>query len=241
MNRLYGLDTLRGLTLVSMIAYHACWDLVWMFGMDWDWYRGQGAFFWQQSICWTFILLSGYCWSLGRRHLRRGLTVFAAGALVSAVTLIAMPENAVRFGVLTLLGSASLLLIPLERILRRVPARLGLVGSFFLFGLLRNVSDGFVGLGGTVWFHLPESWYCNTFSAYLGFPPPGFFSTDYFPLLPWLLLFLTGYFLWRLRPEDAAPGPRVPVLTAMGRHSLLIYLLHQPILYACLSLWFFQS
>ena len=131
MNRLYGLDTLRGLTLVSMIAYHACWDLVWMFGMDWDWYRGQGAFFWQQSICWTFILLSGYCWSLGRRHLRRGLTVFAAGALVSAVTLIAMPENAVRFGVLTLLGSASLLLIPLERILHRVPARLGLVGSFF--------------------------------------------------------------------------------------------------------------
>ena len=34
MSRLYGLDTLRGLTLVSMIAYHACWDLVWMFGMD---------------------------------------------------------------------------------------------------------------------------------------------------------------------------------------------------------------
>ena len=48
MSRLYGLDTLRGLTLVSMIAYHACWDLVWMFGMDWAWYRGQGAFFWQQ-------------------------------------------------------------------------------------------------------------------------------------------------------------------------------------------------
>ena len=241
MSRLYGLDTLRGLTLVSMIAYHACWDLVWMFGMDWDWYRGQGAFFWQQSICWTFILLSGYCWSLGRRHLRRGLTVFAAGALVSAVTLIAMPENAVRFGVLTLLGSASLLLIPLERILRRVPARLGLVGSFFLFGLLRNVSDGFLGLGGKVWISLPETWYCNAVSAYLGFPPPGFFSTDYFPLLPWLLLFLTGYFLWRLRPEDAAHGPRVPVLTAMGRHSLLLYLLHQPLLYACLSLWFSQS
>ena len=206
MSRLYGLDTLRGLTLVSMIAYHACWDLVWMFGMDWDWYRGQGAFFWQQSICWTFILLSGYCWSLGRRHLRRGLTVFAAGALVSAVTLIAMPENAVRFGVLTLLGSASLLLIPLERILRRVPARLGLVGSFFLFGLLRNVSDGFLGLGGKVWISLPETWYCNAVSAYLGFPPPGFFSTDYFPLLPWLLLFLTGIFSGVRRRMRPVPG-----------------------------------
>ena len=48
MSRLYGLDTLRGLTLVSMIAYHACWDLVWMFGMDWDWYPVQPAVVWKQ-------------------------------------------------------------------------------------------------------------------------------------------------------------------------------------------------
>ena len=97
MNRLYGLDTLRGLTLVSMIAYHACWDLVWMFGMDWAWYRGQGAFFWQQSICCTFILLSGYCWQMGRHPLRRGLMSFGGGLAVSLVTALAMPEDPVRF------------------------------------------------------------------------------------------------------------------------------------------------
>ena len=73
---------------------------------------GTGGVFLAAEHLLDVHLLSGYCWSLGRRHLRRGLTVFAAGALVSAVTLIAMPENAVRFGVLTLLGSASLLLIP---------------------------------------------------------------------------------------------------------------------------------
>ena len=67
------LDTLRGVTIVSMILYHACWDLVWIFGADWPWYRSDGAYLWQQSICWTFILLSGYCWSLGRHRLRRGL------------------------------------------------------------------------------------------------------------------------------------------------------------------------
>ena len=50
-----------------MIAYHACWDLVYLFHADWDWYRGTGAYIWQQSICWTFILLSGFCFSLGRR------------------------------------------------------------------------------------------------------------------------------------------------------------------------------
>ena len=48
--RIASLDALRGLTLVSMIAYHACWDLVYLFHADLDWYRGTGAYIWQQSI-----------------------------------------------------------------------------------------------------------------------------------------------------------------------------------------------
>ena len=68
--RRHGLDTLRGLTLISMIAYHACWDLVYLFGKDWSWYRSEGAYLWQQSICWTFILLSGYCFHLGHHRVR---------------------------------------------------------------------------------------------------------------------------------------------------------------------------
>ena len=70
-----------------------------------------------------------------------------------------------------------------------------------------------------------------------GFPGPGFVSSDYFSLLPWLLLFWTGYFLYRLRPaEPLLPDIRLPGFSAMGRHSLLIYLLHQPVLYALLVL-----
>ena len=84
---------------------------------------------------------------------------------------------------------------------------------------------------------LPRSWYANLFTAGLGFPGPGFVSSDYFSLLPWLLLFWTGYFLYRLRPaEPLLPDIRLPGFSAMGRHSLLIYLLHQPVLYALLVL-----
>ena len=93
--RIASLDALRGLTLVSMIAYHACWDLVYLFHADWDWYRGTGAYIWQQSICWVFILLSGFCVPLGHRTLKRGAQVFAAGALVTVVTLVFMPEDRV--------------------------------------------------------------------------------------------------------------------------------------------------
>ena len=232
------LDTLRGVTIVSMILYHACWDLVWIFGADWPWYRSDGAYLWQQSICWTFILLSGYCWSLGRHRLRRGLMAFGGGALVSAVTLLAMPEDRVLFGVLTLLGTSALLLIPLERPLRRLPARAGLAGSFTLFLLLRDVNTGFLGFEGAHLAALPEGLYRNLLTAFLGFPPADFYSTDYFSLLPWFFLFLTGYFLRRVQLDRQARPERdirLPVFSTLGRHSLLIYLVHQPLVFGLLT------
>lgn len=70
------LDELRGLDLVSMMLYHGCWDLVNLFGIQADWYYGLPGHLWQQSICWVFILLSGFCAQLGHHTLRRGAQVF---------------------------------------------------------------------------------------------------------------------------------------------------------------------
>ena len=98
------LDELRGLDLVSMMLYHACWDMMFLFGIWMDWYAGMPGRLWQQTICWVFILLSGFCLPLGHRPLRRGLIISGAGVLVTAVTLLFMPEDRVVFGVLTLLG-----------------------------------------------------------------------------------------------------------------------------------------
>ena len=240
--RRHGLDTIRGIALISMILYHASWDMVYLFGADWDWYRSDGAYVWQQITCWTFILLSGYCFHLGRRRLRRGIMAFGGGLLVTAVTLVAMPDTPVLWGVLTLLGSATLLTAPLDRLLARIPARAGLALSFCLFLLMGEVNAGYLGFEGVRILALPEGLYANLFTAYLGFPAAGFSSSDYFPLLPWLFLFWTGYFLYRLRPEEPHRElPRIPVVTFMGRHSLLIYLLHQPLIYGVLTVchWLF--
>ena len=223
-----GLDTLRGMTLVSMMVYHACWDLVYLFRQDWAWYRSFGAHLWQQSICWTFILLSGYCFHLGHHRLRRGLLSLGGGALVSAVSQVA--GSPIHWGVLTLLGAAALLTIPLDPLLRRLPARAGLAGSFCLFFLLREVNQGYLGFEGAALLTLPADWYQNSLTALLGFPGPDFFSADYFSLLPWLFLFWTGYFLYRLRPEGEGRELRLPLVTTLGRHSLVAYLLHQPVL-----------
>lgn len=227
-------DTLRGLTLLSMIAYHGCWDMVYILGADWPWYQSSGAYLWQQSICWTFILLSGFSFSLGRRHWRRGRLVFGCGAVVTAVTLVVMPGQEIWFGVLTLLGSCMLLGALLERPLGRVPAGAGLVLSAALFVLTRSVNRGYLGFEGLRLAALPGELYRNMATAYLGFPFPGFRSTDYFSLVPWLFLFLTGYFLFRLTGKHLAAAPdlgRCAPLEALGRRSLLVYMLHQPVLY----------
>ena len=172
------LDELRGLDLVSMMLYHACWDMMFLFGIWMDWYAGMPGRLWQQTICWVFILLSGFCVQLGHHTLRRGAQVFGAGALVTAVTLLFMPEDRVIFGVLTLLGSAMLLTDLLEKPLRRIPPAAGFAISAVLFALTRNVSAGYLGLAVCASGCRRHSMHCVT--AYFGFYPWWFYSTDYF-------------------------------------------------------------
>lgn len=164
------LDELRGLDLVSMMLYHACWDLVFLFGVEMKWYAATPGHLWQQSICLVFILLSGFCVPLGHHTLRRGATVFGAGVLVTAVTLLFMPEDRVVFGVLTLLGSAMLLTGLLEPLLKKVPPAVGLAVAAVLFALTYHAADHYLGIG-ALRLALPESLYANYFTAYLGFLP----------------------------------------------------------------------
>ena len=233
--RLAGLDTIRGITLLSMMLYHTCWDLVFLFGKKIPGYSGLGGYVWQQSICWTFILLAGFCWSLGHHHLKRGLIVFGSGILITFVTLLAMPESRVIFGVLTLIGSCMLLLIPMEKLLLKLRTEIGLAGSFLLFLLFRNVNTGYLGFENWNILKLPDGFYENLFTTYLGFPQKGFFSADYFSLLPWFFLFLTGFYLYQLVQKNHMMEKlfswRVPGFDVIGRHSLLIYLLHQPVVF----------
>ena len=143
-------------------------DLVYLFGVRAPWYGSWQGELWQQSICWVFILLSGFCLPLGRHPVKRGAVVFGCGALVTAVTLIFMPADAVWFGVLTLLGSAMIITGLLEKWLEKVPPVVGLAGSFFLFYFTRHAADGYLQLGH--WLITPPGFlYANYFTAYLAF------------------------------------------------------------------------
>lgn len=225
------LDAARGFALLHMIAYHASWDLVNLLGLDWAWFEGCAAFLWQQFICWSFILLSGFCWHLSRHALRHGVTLFACGLLVTVVTAAIMPEDAVWCGILSFLGTAALLMHCLHPLLRRCPPLLGALVSGALFALTRWIEYGKLA-GVKV---LPGGLYDGgLLGAFLGFPPPDFSSTDYFAMLPWIFLYGVGYFLfllWKDAGEKTSVKEKeIPVLGWLGRRSLVIYLLHQPVI-----------
>ena len=237
------LDTIRGIVLISMIIDHAAWNFVYIYGMNWEWYKSPGAYIWQQSICWTFILLSGFCFSLGKRHLKSGLMVFGGGLLVTISTLIAMPQNRVVFGVLTCIGSCILLITFTEKLWRKIPPEIGMAMSFLVFLVTKNINSGWLGLGNSKIMVIPANWYKDYLTAYVGFPFPKFYSTDYFSLLPWFFLFVTGFYLYgilkkygMMEKEFFQKG--ILPFAFLGRHSLIIYLLHQPVIYGMQELFF---
>lgn len=233
------LDALRGLTVIQMVLFHAMWDLVYIFSVHAPWYHGVGAFIWQQTICCTFIALSGFCAAMGRHTVRRGAVVFALGAAVSLVTILFMPEDRVVFGVLTLIGSCMLLAGLAKPVLQKIPAAVGLPVSFTLFALLRPVNEGGLGIFFKRFLDLPDWLYHDYVTAYFGFPQPGFYSTDYFSLFPWLFLFLTGFFLYQLCGQRilSIKWKGIAPLNVIGRHALEIYVVHQPVIYGILLAW----
>lgn len=244
------IDSIRGLAIVSMVAYHLCYDIFVVAGLDPQWPREPAVRIWQQSICWTFILVSGYVWRWGRRHaLRRGLMLNALGLAITVVTAVAVPSETVWFGILNLLGCATLLMIPLDATLtRRVSSPRGrwltaaaLMLTFAAFIALLPAMSGHIGIGSWT-MDLPRWLYASPVTTVLGFPFPGFVSSDYFPLLPWFLLFVCGYLLSRLT-EGCEIWTRLTFhgwtpLSIVGRHSLAIYLVHQPVCMGLVMLWF---
>ncbi len=222
--RIWELDALRGVCILGMVLVHFVYDLVELYALvPWE-YPKWFAFVrdWGGVL---FLLLSGTCATLGSRSTRRGLVVFACGMVCTAVTLgmyllgFAGKEIIIYFGVLHCLGVCMLLWGVLKKLPTWALAALGAVltaAGLWLRGQL---------------FSFP-------WLTVLGFVPEGFASSDYFPLLPNLGFFLLGAAVGRtvyrdkttLLPKVNEKNPALRFFTLCGRHSLAIYLLHQPIL-----------
>lgn len=235
------LDAARGVAILAMVVYHGMYDLTAIFGLP------DPLFAWVEPLeppfAGLFILLSGLSCRFSHNNLRRGLRVAALAALITLATALFMPDEAIWFGILHFLAAAILLYIPLRRAVDALPARISVPVLAALFLLTYPVQQGYAGLSGVAGVLLPGAWYGTPWLFWLGFPGASFASADYFPLLPWLFLFLLGAVLGVPVKERRLPDRfytlRVPFLAAVGRNTLLIYMLHQPILYGLFSLFFY--
>lgn len=252
-NRLHLIDTLRGLSIISMIIYHTVWIMTaFGYGLSFETINGSLCTFWERTICMGFILISGFSFSLGRRHLKNGLITFSLGALITLVTCLIVPDLKIIFGVLTFLGSANLLMIPLDKLLGPKTVdpegitnrRFCIISSLlciFLFIFFYKVNKGCLGIGNIFLITIPESIRRGYFMTYLGFMMPGFRSADYFSLLPWIFWYFLGYFLEKLsrgtdlRSITLTKG--IPALSFLGRHSLVIYVIHPIVIFATVFLY----
>jgi uncharacterized membrane protein len=240
--RLFLLDELRGLLILNVVAYHTLYDLVYLFGVNIGWFRTQGAYWWQQWMSGSLIFLAGISCLLTRSNLRRGAKTFALGLALTLGTWLAMPDQIIAFGILHFMGAAMLLFALLRPLLDKIPPKAGLWVCLALFVLTKNIYYGNVGIPYLWEVDLPQLFYRSRLLFPIGLPHPTFFSADYFPLIPWLFLFLAGSFLGRRIPAGKVPPfacqSRIPVLAFLGRHTLAIYLVHQPLIFVLLYLIF---
>lgn len=221
--RIWEIDFLRGLCIPGMILIHLIYDVVNLYGfVDWPYPLWYSLF--KNNYGALFILISGLSVTLGRRSVRRGMTVFGCGMIVSLVTVgmylfgMAGRGIVIYFGVLHCLGVCMILWPCFKKLPVWALAALGVV-----------LAAAGLWLRGQV-FHMP-------LLMPLGFTFPGFSSSDYFPLMPNLGYFLLGAAAGRrLYPERRSLLPNVEekgfirFFSWMGRQSLPIYLLHQPVL-----------
>lgn len=122
-----------------------------------------------------------------------------------------------------------LILVPFEKPLKKLNPYIGFCVFVAVFILTKNIPHKYWEFG-------------NLFTAYIGFPGIEFWSADYFPLVPWLFLYVSGFYMYIIFKKHNLLkifyGTTIKPLEFMGRHSLVIYMLHQPVIYGVLLMIF---
>lgn len=229
--RLVALDLARGVGIVLMVFYHGFWDadyvsLVppWLFdGPFWKWFRF--------AILSIFLLIAGASLAIAhasgmrtRRFLRRLAIVAVCAGAITGVSALVFPDQLIFFGVLHAIAVSSVLGLAFVRLAWYWPAVAGIA--------VLTLAEFSIPAFDTVWL------------GWIGFMPEPPNSRDYVPLFPWMGMLLLGIAAGRLAQVSGVPtgglaryapgyaGARW--LAAGGRNSLLVYMLHQPILFAVL-------
>ncbi len=221
-SRIHGFDVIRGLTVVSMMLFHAMYDLAYLYGIHIGWFENPFIQnMWRNSISWTFLFLAGWMFGFSKSNLKRGIKYAIVAVVIFLVTTIAQVDIPINFGIVYCMAASTLLIYELTKTPLHMNPALGCIFCLVFF---------------IATYQLPKGTYAIEGLAWLGIPSATFSSGDYYPLLPYTFMYALGYFSMRAYELSSNKYSGVPFnltcapLEAIGQHSLGLYLLHQPII-----------
>jgi uncharacterized membrane protein len=234
-SRYWEIDLVRGIAVLMMVLFHTVFDLNYFQIFSIEVYAG----FWQYfafSTASLFLLIVGISLTISRgrvvskisghqlalKFVYRGAGIFLLGVLVTFGTWLCLKEGLIFFGILHLIG-VSVMISPLFFRFKKLNLVLGFL--FIVIGYFLTMVNG------PIWL-LP-----------LGIHPATFWSVDYEPLFPWSGIVLFGMGLGEYLYQGGERRfnlPRIPVffvqpLAYLGQHSLIVYLIHQPLIILLLA------
>jgi uncharacterized membrane protein len=235
------LDLARGVAVLAMVIYHFSWDLRFFGYITADVEDGLGWRAFARAIAGSFLFIVGVSLVLSTRrglnlprYLRRLGIIAAAAAAITAVTWYIFPDTFIFFGILHHIAVASVLGL----LFLHVPIAVVLVAAVLCFVAVSVLAGPAFDSPALIWLGLSST-----------FPR----TNDFVPLFPWFGVVLAGIAGSRLWLKCHLSGDRAPVSAATsrvgaggrwasdlllwaGRHSLAIYLLHQPLLFGTVFL-----
>ena len=223
-HRIQWIDQLRGLAICAMVIFHFSFDMMY-FG-----YAPQGMVYqlewrlFETAIASSFLFLAGLSFVLAHGHqliwpklIRQLWPILLCAGLISGVTAVLFGQSMIRFGILHSIATLMILGV----FLRSLP-------PLWLLALAAGIIAVYVWVSPPV--ALPALW------GGLIYTENTVFAVDYRPIVPWGAAFVLGMSTAsRLRPTPRPSKPLSAVhktLSWAGRNSLIIYMLHQPILFA---------
>lgn len=219
--RIWEIDFFRGIALVLMVFFHLLYDLKEFYGYPVSYNSGIFYYIGKASGI-LFIIISAISTGFSRNNRVRAGKFLTAALLITVATHIYDPGFGIKYGILHFLGTC-VLLYPLFRNIGQY--------SLALLGTVIIISGQYLGrldIG-------------HSYLFLFNLTGPGWTSADYYPLFPWLGVFFYGMAIEKIlypgRVSLIRFKPQRDFLSFIGRHTFLVYLLHQPVLLLVIGLY----
>ncbi len=219
--RIWEIDLLRGIAIILMVVFHFVYDLNIFAGVNINY--STGFWYWVgRMAAILFIFISGISSGFSSDNLKRGIKVFSFGMVVSVATYMVFQQEYVRFGILHFLGFCMIIFPLLKKLHVLVLMSMAIVISYLADPVKNILVD-------------------TSLLLPLGFRYRGFRSVDYYPLIPYLSLFILGVIAYKMYYYKRKSAFNFTLenknINLISKYSLLIYVIHQPVIIGLILLF----